>query len=54
MMGDGVIEIARLREAVEAQGYHGPVECEIFNQSVWDAPIDETMRRMMQTFVEWC
>ena len=24
MMGDGVIEIARLRQAVEAQGYHGP------------------------------
>lgn len=54
MMGDGVIEIARLREAVEAQGYRGPIECEIFNQSVWDAPIDETMRRMMQTFVECC
>ena len=54
MMGDGVIEIARLRQAVEAQGYHGPIECEIFNQAVWDAPIDETIARMKQTFVDCC
>ena len=54
MMGDGVIEIARLRQAVEAQGYSGPIECEIFNQSVWDAPIDQTMSRMKQTFLDFC
>ena len=54
MMGDGVIEIARLRKAVEAQGYDGPIECEIFNQAVWDAPIDETIARMKRTFVEFC
>jgi sugar phosphate isomerase/epimerase len=54
MMGDGIIEIARLREAVDAQGYTGPIECEIFNQEVWDAPIDQTMARMKHTFVTYC
>ena len=54
MMGDGVIEIARLRHAVEAQGYTGPIECEIFNQAVWDTPIDDTIARMKQTFVDCC
>jgi sugar phosphate isomerase/epimerase len=54
MMGDGVIEIARLRQAVEGQGYTGPIECEIFNQAVWDAPIDDTIARMKQTYLDWC
>jgi sugar phosphate isomerase/epimerase len=54
MMGDGVIEIARLRQAVEAQGYSGPVECEIFNQAVWDTPIDQTIARMKQTYLDCC
>ncbi len=54
MMGDGVIEIARLRNAVDAQGYTGPIECEIFNQQVWDAPIDDTMARMKQAYLEFC
>lgn len=38
MMGDGAIELRRLREACDAAGYDGPVEVEIFNQELWDAP----------------
>jgi sugar phosphate isomerase/epimerase len=38
MMGDGSIELRRLREACDAAGYTGPVEVEIFNQDLWDAP----------------
>src|SRR5712691_5138839 len=44
MMGDGVIELRRIRSAVEAAGYSGPIEVEIFNQDVWDMPGDETLR----------
>ena len=54
MMGDGVIEIARLRMAVEAQGYDGPIECEIFNQTVWDTPIDQTIARVKQAYLDYC
>jgi sugar phosphate isomerase/epimerase len=54
MMGDGVIDIARLRQEVDAQGYTGPIECEIFNQAVWDTPIDDTIARMKKTFLDCC
>jgi sugar phosphate isomerase/epimerase len=48
-MGDGVIDIAHLRACVEAAGYAGPIEVEIFNQQIWDTPgeqvLDEIQRR---------
>ena len=41
MMGHGVIELRRLRQAVEATGYNGPIEVEIFNEEIWkSADID--------------
>jgi sugar phosphate isomerase/epimerase len=41
MMGDGSIELRRLRAACDAAGYDGPIEVEIFNQKLWDAPGQE-------------
>jgi sugar phosphate isomerase/epimerase len=35
MPGDGVIDLARLRRQVEAAGYEGYVEVEIFSQRTW-------------------
>jgi sugar phosphate isomerase/epimerase len=35
MMGDGLIDIPTIRERVEAAGYRGPVEVEIFSQRNW-------------------
>jgi sugar phosphate isomerase/epimerase len=52
MMGDGVIEISRIRESVEAAGYSGPIEVEIFNQAIWDAPGDEVLALMKRRFLE--
>jgi sugar phosphate isomerase/epimerase len=49
-MGDGVIELPRLRAAVEAAGYTGPIEVEIFNQQVWDTPGDDVLRLIKQRF----
>jgi len=43
MMGDGVIELRRLREAAEAGGYSRPIEVEIFNQVIWDTPGDKVL-----------
>ncbi len=43
MMGDGVIELRRIREAVERTGYADPIEVEIFNQAVWDTPLDSLL-----------
>jgi sugar phosphate isomerase/epimerase len=52
MMGDGVIEIRKLREAVEAAGYSGPIEVEIFNQEIWDTADEGLMERIQQAFLE--
>ena len=46
MMGDGVIDLRRLRGLVEAAGYQGPIEVEIFNQSIWDTPGDDVLARI--------
>ena len=43
MMGDGLIDLRALRGAVEAAGYLGPIEVEIFNQAIWDTPGDEVL-----------
>jgi NADPH-dependent 2,4-dienoyl-CoA reductase/sulfur reductase-like enzyme len=52
VMGDGVIELHRLRSAVDAVGYGGPIEVEIFNQVVWDMPLDEMLPLIRQRFAE--
>jgi sugar phosphate isomerase/epimerase len=54
MMGDGIIQLRRLREAVDAAGYTGPIEVEIFNQRIWDMPGEQVLALMKQRFVEVC
>jgi sugar phosphate isomerase/epimerase len=44
MMGDGVIDIRSVRSAVEAQGFGGYCEIEIFSNAWWDKPIDEVLQ----------
>ena len=51
MMGDGVIEIQRMRHAVDAAGYRGPIEVEIFNQALWDSPGDDVMKQMTDRYL---
>lgn len=51
MMGDGVIEIRRIRQAVDAAGYDGPIETEIFNRSIWDTPGDDVLELMKRRFL---
>jgi len=43
MMGDGVIDIPRIRAAVEAQRFSGYVEVEIFSNRWWAMPVDEVI-----------
>jgi sugar phosphate isomerase/epimerase len=49
-VGDGSIDFRPIAAAVEAAGYSGFVEVEIFNQKIWDAPGDETVRTMRDRF----
>jgi sugar phosphate isomerase/epimerase len=43
MMGDGVIDIKSLRGAVEAEGFSGYSEIEIFSNDWWEKPMDEVL-----------
>jgi sugar phosphate isomerase/epimerase len=52
MMGDGVIDLRALRSAVDAAGYTGPIEVEIFNRTIWDTPGDETLALMVRRYLE--
>ena len=40
MIGDGVIDIKSLRGAVEAEGFAGYSEIELFSEAWWARPID--------------
>jgi sugar phosphate isomerase/epimerase len=44
MMGDGVIDIRSVRGAVEAQGFAGYSEIEIFSNDWWGKPIDDVLQ----------
>ncbi|MBV9634906.1 MAG: sugar phosphate isomerase/epimerase [Methylobacteriaceae bacterium] len=43
MMGDGVIEIRPIRAAVEAQGFAGYAEVEIFSNRWWEVPLEHVL-----------
>ncbi|MCM3243222.1 MULTISPECIES: sugar phosphate isomerase/epimerase family protein [Cytobacillus] len=52
MMGDGVIEISRIRKAVEKTGYSGPIEVEIFNDQIWSQPAEDTLIQMKESYLK--
>jgi len=52
MMGDGVIDFPSLCAAVEAAGYTGDIEVEIFNADVWAADPDEVLTTMRKRYAE--
>jgi sugar phosphate isomerase/epimerase len=44
MMGDGVIDIPKLRDAVESEGFAGFVEVEIFSERWWSLSLDQVLQ----------
>jgi len=53
LMGQGVIEIHRLRRAVEAAGFDGPIEVETFNEQLWQTPIDDAIRLIQDAYLNF-
>jgi sugar phosphate isomerase/epimerase len=43
MMGDGIVELRKVRALVEAAGYTGAIEVEIFSDHWWARPADEVL-----------
>lgn len=48
--GDGPIDHRHLRECVEAAGYDGPIEVEVFNAELWGRPGDEVLRDVIASY----
>jgi len=54
MMGDGVIPFRQIRELIEAAGYHGPQEVEIFSNSWSRRSGDEVLAACVERFRAVC
>ena len=54
MMGDGVIDFGAIRRMIEAAGYRGVQEVEIFSDHWWSRPGDEVLRIVMERFRTVC
>lgn len=52
LMGDGVIELRRMRAAIDAADYEGPIEVEIFNEEVWATPGEEVLETVKRRYLE--
>ena len=51
MMGDGCIDIHRIRSLVDGAGYTGRIEVEILNQRIWDQPGNEVLEMMKARYL---
>jgi sugar phosphate isomerase/epimerase len=55
MMGDGVIDLKSIRAMIEAAGYAGPQEVEIFSRdNWWKQPGDDVVRTCVERFNSVC
>jgi sugar phosphate isomerase/epimerase len=55
MMGDGVIDLRAFRRLIEAAGYFGPQEVEIFSsENWWKRPGDEVLRTCIERYRAHC
>ncbi|HZP77928.1 MAG TPA: sugar phosphate isomerase/epimerase family protein [Pseudolabrys sp.] len=50
MMGDGVADIPRLRAEVEALGFDGYVEVEVFSNRWWALSMDEVLKTVIERY----
>ncbi|MFG3494252.1 sugar phosphate isomerase/epimerase family protein [Streptomyces sp. NPDC047928] len=51
-IGDGVIDMREWRERVDAAGYTGPVEVELFNDDLWARDGVEVLEETLRRYVE--
>ncbi len=50
MMGDGVVDLRRVRQAVEDAGYTGLIEAEIFSDYWWSQPMDHVLETCVERY----
>jgi sugar phosphate isomerase/epimerase len=50
MPGDGVIDLTAMTSWILDAGFTGPIEVEVFNDEIWRLPLDEILRRTVDSF----
>ncbi|MEU2787667.1 sugar phosphate isomerase/epimerase family protein [Streptomyces sp. NPDC007100] len=50
-LGDGSVDLRWFRERVDAAGYRGPVEVEIFNPALWERPGAQVLAEVVERFI---
>ncbi|MGH7752452.1 MAG: sugar phosphate isomerase/epimerase family protein, partial [Gemmatimonadales bacterium] len=48
--GDGELDLAALTNSVRGAGFTGPVEVEIFNEEIWQLPLETIIERTVAGF----
>ena len=48
--GAGCVELRRFREAVDAAGYTGPIEVEVFDETLWSRPGPEVLAEALEGY----
>lgn len=49
--GTGCVELRRFREAVDATGYTGPIEVEVFHEAVWSRPGADVLAESIEGYL---
>lgn len=52
LMGDGVIDLRAIRRQVDAGGYRGPIEVEIFNRELFARDPEEALREIARRYLD--
>ncbi|GAA3456837.1 sugar phosphate isomerase/epimerase family protein [Dactylosporangium matsuzakiense] len=50
--GTGCVELRRFREAVDAAGYRGPIEVEVFHEDVWSRPGEDVLAETIKGYLQ--
>jgi sugar phosphate isomerase/epimerase len=50
--GEGCVELRRFREAVDAAGYTGPIEVEVFDEALWARPGREVLTDALAGYLD--
>lgn len=54
LMGEGCIPLVELRQCVDAAGYSGYIEVEIFSKRYWQLDQDEFLSKIVAAYLEHC
>ncbi len=54
LMGEGCIHLKKIRQWVEAAGFDGPIEVEIFSSRYWEQDQESYLRQIVEAYEEYC